>query len=566
MVKAGQFLPQIQRDILGTVAGRRKGTIALFLAVTLLASLCAVAGPLLFAHAVKVIGAGSYTTGMLLGIFLAFALAMAGTRLLADVRMVLMNVIEQDVILETNKKSLAALLSAGGSIFVTNNAAKLTTLVRNLHMSNTIYIQMFLMVVLAGTVDLVLSFLAIGGYVSWVVAVFVVVYGVASVWLTMRASAAAKPYHKSAAEKANEGANLLGNVVANVVSIKIFRAQPWVQALYENFAKGAQMQWLAFYRVRLRFGAIQGALVFIQYASILAMLVLTLKSPDLLNQVVLVSMVLVQLNRPFEMIAAAISEFVMAKVLAGMLQSELDQHPASRVRDGGQTLPAGRPLAVELSHLSFAYAPEDRPVLSDLSARFEPGRLNFIIGPSGAGKSSLLQILLGINDAYDGTVKVAGIERGSVNIEAYLATIGYVPQEPMLMNLSIRDNVLFGRDFSDLEVREALEAVQLGGKLASLQDGLDFVIGERGQLLSGGERQRLAIARALIARPQILILDEASSALDEATERGIFANLRAIGAETTVIAVTHRLGVITSDDQVLSLSKPEALQGEPLPA
>ncbi|RUT80333.1 ATP-binding cassette domain-containing protein, partial [Mesorhizobium sp. M7A.T.Ca.US.000.02.2.1] len=197
---------------------------------------------------------------------------------------------------------------------------------------------------------------------------------------------------------------------------------------------------------------------------------------------------------------------------------------------------------------------------------FAPGRLNFIVGPSGSGKSSLLQILLGINGAYTGAVRVAGLDHGSLDGDAYLGAVGYVPQEPMLMNLSIRDNVLFGRSYPDADVAAVLDAVQLTAKLASLPEGLDFVIGERGQLLSGGERQRLAIARALIGKPQILVLDEASSALDEQTERGIFASLRRLAGTATVVAVTHRLGVIDPSDQVLDLSKQVEPKAEPLPA
>lgn len=559
-------MPEIQRGVIAAALRRRKGVVGALMAATVVASLCTVAGPLIFAHGVKLVSEGGISPWTLVGCFSLFAATMAAVRLLGDVRSVLMNAIEQEVRLQTNKDTLGALLRARGSIFVANNPAKISEVVQNLHHSNTIYVQLFLMVLLAGAIDLILSFLAIAGYVSWIVALFVVLYGTASVWLTLRANDATMPYQRRARGKSNEGANLLGNVVSNVVSIKIFRGQSWVLTLYDRYARAARAEWNQYYWVRLRFGAVQGGLVFVQYASIFAMLVLTLKSPDLLSQIVLVSMILMQLNRPFEMIANAIREVAMAHVLAETLQTELDQHPAPPIRGTGQALPEGRQLDVKLSHVSFRYAPEDRPVLSNVSAEFEPGRLNFIVGPSGAGKSSLLQILLGINDAYDGAARVGGLELSEVSSDSYLAAVAYVPQEPMLMNLSLRDNVAFGRDFSDAEVVAALEAAQLGDKLASLPNGLDFVIGERGQRLSGGERQRLAIARALIAKPRLLILDEASSALDEATEQSIFANLRTIAQSTTVIAVTHRLGIIKDGDEVLNLSRKEAAQGELLPA
>lgn len=562
MNKLFWFLPPLQRDVLSSAFARRKGTVVVFLAVTVLASACTVGAPLLFAHAVKVIEAGDYVLTNLIAQFVGFALLMAGSRFAVDLRMVLMNAIEQDVRLETNKASLAALLRAAGSIFVDNNPARVSELVNNLHASNTIYVQSILMVVLAGAVEMALSFAAIAGLVSWLVAAFVVVYGAASIWLTLRANEATTPMQRSARRKSSEGANLLGNVVNNIVSIKVFRGQSWVQGLYEGFANGARAHWHAYYRARLRFGSLQALLVFVQYASILAMLVVTLRSPDLLNQVVLVSMILVQLNRPFEMVAAAIQEFAMARVLADMLQAELDQHPVVAPASGLLAMPTQSQLTIELDQLSFGYGP-DEPLLFDrVSARFGPGSLNFIVGPSGVGKSSLLQILLGINDGYDGTVRVGGTDLRLLDKGAYLSSVGYVSQEPMLMNLSIRDNVLFGRTFCDEEVMSVLQAVRLETKVASVSEGLDYRIGERGQLLSGGERQRLAIARALIGRPKVLVLDEASSALDAPTENSIFTSLRDVARDTTVVAVTHRLGVISERDQVLDLGKAEPLPFE----
>lgn len=566
MTKLKKVMPAIQREVLRAALGRRKGTVVAFLAVTLIASLCTVGAPLLFAHGVKVIEEGGYARWSLLAIFITFALMMAATRFLADVRMILMNTIDQDVRLEANKASLAALLRSAGSIFVANNPARVSDLINGLHQSNTIYVQTFLMVVLAGVVDLLLSFAAIAGLVNGWVALFVVVYGVASVWLTLRANKTTLPIQRQARRKSSEGTNLLGNVVNNVVSIKIFRGQSWVQGLYEALAHGARSFWMSYYRARLRYGVLQAALVLTQYASVLAMLVVTLKSPELLNQIVLVSMILLQLNRPFEMVASAIQEYAMARVLADMLQNELDQHTVQAPDREGQRMPDTCVPKVEIANVSFAHSPEDRPLFSGLSTSFGAHGLNFIVGPSGVGKSSLLQILLGINEGYDGVVRVGGVDLRALDKDAYLSQVGYVSQEPMLMNLSIRDNVLFGRRYPDADVVSVLHTVRLGLKLASLTEGLDFAIGERGQLLSGGERQRLAIARALIGQPKILILDEASSALDEETERSIYASLRETAEKTTVIAVTHRLAVITAQDRVLNLSAPEARSVAPLRA
>ena len=558
MPKFQRIFPPIQREVLGVALLRRKGTIAIFVGATLLASACTVGAPLVFAHSVKVIGQGGYSAGVLLRLFAIYAILLSGARLLADVRMVLMHTIEQDVRLEANKVSLEALLKSAGSIFVANNPARVAELVNSLHQSNAIYVQSFLIVVLAGAVDMVFAFAAIGGLVSWIVAGFVIVYGIATVWLTLHANKATTQIQRQARRKSAEGANLLGNVVNNVVSIKIFRGQGWVQGLYEALAEGARGLWLQYFKARLRFGALQATLIFVQYASIFGMLVVTLNSPDLLAQVVLVGMILAQLNRPFEMIASAIEEYAMAKVLAEMLQNELDQHPPAAAGGRALSLPALEKMPVEMEGVSFSYSPEQPLLFERVTTAFKPGALNFIVGPSGIGKTTLLQILLGINEDYKGSIRVGGVDLREIDKDTYLSSISYVAQEPMLMNLSLRENILFGRQLSDEEIFSVLDTVRLGEKLNNLSDGLDFRIGERGQLLSGGERQRLAIARALIGRPKILILDEASSALDEATERNIYASLRKAAQDTTIIAVTHRLGVISATDRVLDLAKTQA--------
>lgn len=549
--------PEIQKTILRSVMRRQRPTIALLLLTTILSSACLIGAPLLFSFAVGIIQDGSYAVWTLTGCFLGFAALLSSARLLADIRMVMMHTVDQDVRVETNKLTLHAMLKAAPSIFVANNPSRISEIVGNLHQSNTIYVQSFLVVILGGIVDLLFAIAVIGGLVSWSVAGFVVVYGVATVWLTLFSNRKTTPIQRNARRKSAEGSNLLGNVVNNIVPIKIFRSESWVSGLYGEIAQSARSSWLKYFRVRVLFGGLQSILLFVQYGSILAMLALTLNSTDLLAQIVLVGMILAQLNAPFEMIAGAIEEYAMANVMAETFQDEIDQHPGNIEAGSKQPLGPETAISIKLENLSFTYSDGEKPLFEGLNAVFAPGRLNFIVGPSGVGKSTLLQIVLGINELYQGKVSVGSRDLRSIQTDSWLGCVGYVTQEPMLMNRSVRDNVLLGRFFTDERVREALNIVKLDRLIDGRSGGLDYQIGERGQLLSGGERQRLAIARAIIARPSLLILDEPSSALDEATERGIYATLREIRHETTIIAVTHRLQVISAGDYVIALKEDE---------
>lgn len=549
---------ELQIEIAKRCIRRSKAIITGFLIATFAASIFTIAAPLIFSYAVSHITREETSLALLLTLFLAFSLSIGGARMLQDVKMVLMNHLEQDVRNETNKSTLNKLLKAKGAIFIDNNPSAISALIQNLHQSNTIYIQMFMMVILAGVADIALAFSAIAGKVSWFVAIFVLIYGAISIWVSVESNSTTAQYQKIARAKSIEGANLLGNIVSNVVSIKIFRGQGWVSTLYDRYSTDERSQWKKFYRVRLRYGALQSALIVIQYGCIFSMLLLMLQGEDRLNQIILVSMILMQLNRPFELIGVSLKDFAIAQALATPFQAQLDKHSQPEKARATLPLPADNRLTVALSGLKFSYAGGETPLLDIPRAIFEPGRLNFITGPSGVGKSSLLHILLGINDNYQGSISLSGTPLAALSPEDHLSAIAYVPQDPMLMNFSIRDNVLFGRNFTDGEVEAVLRMVRLDDKLASLEAGLDFVIGERGQLLSGGERQRLTIARALIGKPRILLLDEASSALDEQTEGNIFNALREIADRTTIIAVTHRLKIVTPQDQVLDLSATRA--------
>ncbi len=205
---------------------------------------------------------------------------------------------------------------------------------------------------------------------------------------------------------------------------------------------------------------------------------------------------------------------------------------------------------IELDGVTFGYNPE-APVLHDLSLVIEPGETMAIVGPTGAGKSTVAKLVTRFYDPTAGAVLVDGHDLRSVSLHSLRSQLGVVPQEPFLFNRSIRENIAFARPDADTdEIEEACRAVGIDEMVERLDDGLDAHVHERGSSLSSGERQLLALARAFLARPRMLVLDEATSNLDLASETKIEAALDVVLEGRTAIVIAHRLATAMRADRI----------------
>ncbi len=226
----------------------------------------------------------------------------------------------------------------------------------------------------------------------------------------------------------------------------------------------------------------------------------------------------------------------------------LDTRPTVRQRQGAFDLPKSG--AVDVEHVTFAYGPNE-PVLHDVSLHIGDGERLALVGPTGAGKSTLAKLIARFYDPVDGSVRVGGVDLRDVEFVSLRRRVIVVPQEGFLFAGSLRDNVRVGRpEATDADVEEALRVLGLLERFAAFPEGLETEVRERGSRLSAGERQLVSLARAALADPSVLILDEATSNLDPGTEHAVERALEHLMHGRTVVVVAHRLSTAARADRI----------------
>ncbi|WP_020544224.1 ABC transporter ATP-binding protein [Nonomuraea coxensis] len=285
--------------------------------------------------------------------------------------------------------------------------------------------------------------------------------------------------------------------------------------------------------------------------------------------VVSMAMLLTRLYAPLTALASARMDIMSAVVSFERVFEVLDLKPLIQERPGAREVPAG-PVAVEFDDVRFAYPSADKVSLASLEAvavldsrggqevlhgisfRAEPGQVVALVGSSGAGKSTIAQLLPRLYDVDSGAVRLAGVDVRELTFDSLRDTLGLVTQDGHLFHETIRANLLLARpEATEDELWDALTRARLDTLIGSLPDGLDTMVGERGYRLSGGERQRLTIARLLLAQPRVVVLDEATAALDATSEAAVQAALTEALAGRTAVVIAHRLSTIRAADLIL---------------
>ncbi|AJD48771.1 ABC transporter [Isoalcanivorax pacificus W11-5] len=273
-----------------------------------------------------------------------------------------------------------------------------------------------------------------------------------------------------------------------------------------------------------------------------------------LGDLTMINAYLIQLFIPLNALGFIYREIRQALVNVERMFSLLEQPPRVVDSANAQRLPESGE-GVRFEQVRFGYHP-DRRILHDVSFAIPTGHKVAVVGTSGAGKSTLGRLLFRFFDIDGGAIRINGVDIRDVTQQSLRAAIGVVPQDTVLFNDSIYNNVAYGRpDASDEDIREAIRLAHLSQFIEALPEGLQTKVGERGLKLSGGEKQRIALARVLLKNPPILLLDEATSSLDSVSEQAVLSALNEVARQRTTLVIAHRLSTVRDAEQILVMEQ-----------
>jgi ATP-binding cassette subfamily B protein len=272
-----------------------------------------------------------------------------------------------------------------------------------------------------------------------------------------------------------------------------------------------------------------------------------------IGQFVAFNVYLAMLTWPMIALGWVVNLFQRGSASYRRLREIMDAVPAIRDLPGAREA-NGLAGAIEVRHLTFQYPGAARPALSDVSLTIPAGSTLALVGHTGSGKSTLVHLLCRLYEPPRGTVLVDGVDLNEYQTESLRRRIGMVPQETFLFSASMRDNIAYGVENGELsQVEWAAHVAHLDGEVESFPKGYDTLVGERGITLSGGQKQRTAIARAVMRRPAILLLDDCLSSVDTYTEEAILRELTEVMRSRTSVIVSHRVSTVRHADQIVVL-------------
>ncbi|WP_400770596.1 ABC transporter ATP-binding protein [Methylosinus sporium] len=544
--------------ILGDYWRQSKLTLIVVAGITTLSTLASVGAPYLFSKSLDRISAGEPVEQTLIG-FVVYAGLLGIATVLRHAVDYLTFMTSENLNFIAGVSFFERILKKTTDFFIDHNSAEIQSAQSRGQSALNGFVQLALGIIVPSIAQIALTIATLGAVLSADIATIVFIYGVVFVGFTYLANKWTNQHLHAAIESTQANARFVGNAMNAMETLRHFDSQDWLRRKFSAKAREIRDRWRSFCLERVGYGAFFGVMLALQFAITFWLLLPKYRTGTVtVGDLVLFNTLLLQLNQPFEMVGHAIdnlarsySQFMpYVKMWLAPEETDAEQGSPLEIREG----------RIQFRSISFSY-PNGRGV-EDVRFAAERGRLNFLIGKTGAGKSTIFRLLLKSLAPAKGQILIDSTDLANVGRRQWFSRIGVVPQEIVLLNDSLRTNIVLGRQPDETKLRETAARAAILGFIDALPEGFETLVGERGLKLSGGERQRIAIARALYAEPEFLFLDEASSALDEVTERGIMTEIRNIADEVTVLAITHRKVTIDADDHVIQLSEADALANQ----
>ena len=346
---------------------------------------------------------------------------------------------------------------------------------------------------------------------------------------------------------------VLENVISGISVVQAYNAQEWETSRVSNESEQYRDEAIGASRDRNRFIPGLYGVAGIMYGLLVSVGGWLMKEGEISTGAFVTFLLLMtRLSMPLFIFGMLVNQLQRGEAAARRVFDMVDLEPT--IIDNPNAMILQGPIeSVQFEDVHFTYPNTQTPVLNGISFKVDAGGFIGIMGHTGAGKSTILKLLLRYYEPNRGRILINGIDIQDLTLESVRNHLGFVNQDPFLFYGTIRDNVVYARSASDEELQNALDLAGASEFVSQMENTVDTMVGDRGVKLSGGQKARISLARALLKTPSLLILDEASSALDAETEKRIQANLLETGGSRTTIAVAHRLSTIRNADEILSM-------------
>jgi ATP-binding cassette subfamily B protein len=564
VAEPGEFAPPLLRTtrrLLGLVGGLHEPAyrwrIVVALALTLLGKVLAVFSPLILADGINKLARGHGE-----GVFEAFAgaaLFWSALRFASTAAPQLRDAIFQPVSEEAQRRAGTRVFGHVHSLSVRFHQSKRTGAVYRTIERGVRAIDFLLRFLAFNIAPTLVEFALAAGVLTWrygpafavVAFVTIVIYA----WMTFGVTEWRLKHRREMNEADSEAAGRAVDSLLNFETVKSFAAEQRESDRYDRALASYAQAAVKSNTSLVLLNVVQGFVMALGLVGmVLAAGYFVAKGHMGPGDITAVIMIMTNLYAPLNILGFAYREIKQTSIDMEKMFTLLDERPDVADAPGAPTLRPERGEAV-FEAVSFAHEGRDNG-LDGVSFTAHAGETTAIVGPSGAGKSTILKLLYRFYDPASGRVLIDGQDLKEVTQTSLRSALGLVPQDVVLFNDTIRYNIGYGRpEATQLELEEAAARAQLLDFIESLPQGWDTRVGERGLKLSGGEKQRVGIARVVLKNPRILILDEATSSLDSATEADVQAALEAAARGRTTVVVAHRLSTIANADQIVVLDQ-----------